>query len=271
MKIIIGYDGGMRARVAAAMLREQGHIVSAAYVTADSQLPVELESKAAADGIFLTAVYGDASTTEGVISALYGHMKAYTFGALATGHIARVSREEKTTADGEDGEKKTVVTENGTPRIAIASDAAADESAKLGLLSAETVSKLVLPLGTLGAGELASYARVHSIPADAVPGAVPTPVGSVGSFRMTGLVFQRSESPDPSRGCAMHLCHMPVIVGRADAVESHIYIHQHVGYGMVADVIFITAPSYAEVGETAVVYDKDGNVMLGGKISALLG
>lgn len=40
---------------------------------------------------------------------------------------------------------------------------------------------------------------------------------------------------------------------------------------MVADVIFITAPSYAEVGETAVVYDKDGNVMLGGKISALLG
>ena len=184
MKIIIGYDGGMRARVAAAMLREQGHIVSAAYVTADSQLPVELESKAAADGIFLTAVYGDASTTEGVISALYGHMKAYTFGALATGHIARVSREEKTTADGEDGEKKTVVTENGTPRIAIAADAAADESAKLGLLSAETVSKLVLPLGTLGAGELASYARVHSIPADAVPGAVPTPVGSVGSFRM---------------------------------------------------------------------------------------
>ena len=110
MKIIIGYDGGMRARVAAAMLREQGHIVSAAYVTADSQLPVELESKAAADGIFLTAVYGDASTTEGVISALYGHMKAYTFGALATGHIARVSREEKATADGGDGEKKTEVT-----------------------------------------------------------------------------------------------------------------------------------------------------------------
>ena len=40
---------------------------------------------------------------------------------------------------------------------------------------------------------------------------------------------------------------------------------------MVADVIFITAPSYAEVGERVVVYDNDGNVMLGGRVSALLG
>ncbi len=30
MKIVIGYDGSMRSRAAAAMLREQGHIVSAA-------------------------------------------------------------------------------------------------------------------------------------------------------------------------------------------------------------------------------------------------
>ena len=99
----------------------------------------------------------------------------------------------------------------------------------------------------------------------------PVPTGSIGSFRLTGLVFQRGEAPDPTRGGAMHLCHLPVKVGAAEAVESHIYIHQHVGYGMVADVIFITAPSYAEVGERVVVYDNDGNVMLGGRVSALLG
>ena len=255
MKIVIGYDGSMRSRAAAAMLREQGHIVSAAYVTASSELPAELESKAASDGLFITAVYGDDSTTEGVISALCGHMKAYGFGAAATGHIARVSRDEKVTV----------------PRIAIAVDVPSDESAKLGLLSAETVAKLVLPLGELGAGELSEYAKAHSIHADAAPDAVPVPTGSVGSFRLTGLVFQRGEAPDPTRGGAMHLCHLPVKVGAAEAVESHIYIHQHVGYGMVADVIFITAPSYAEVGERVVVYDNDGNVMLGGRVSALLG
>ena len=271
MKIVIGYDGSMRSRAAAAMLREQGHIVSAAYVTASSELPAELESKAASDGLFITAVYGDDSTTEGVISALCGHMKAYGFGAAATGHIARVSRDEKVTVDGENGEKQTVIKPCGAPRIAIAVDVPSDESAKLGLLSAETVAKLVLPLGELGAGELAEYAKAHSIHADAAPDAVPVPTGSVGSFRLSGLVFQRGEAPDPTRGGAMHLCHLPVKVGAAEAVESHIYIHQHVGYGMVADVIFITAPSYAEVGERVVVYDNDGNVMLGGRVSALLG
>lgn len=150
MKIVIGYDGSMRSRAAAAMLREQGHIVSAAYVTASSELPAELESKAASDGLFITAVYGDDSTTEGVISALCGHMKAYGFGAAATGHIARVSRDEKVTVDGENGEKQTVIKPCGAPRIAIAVDVPSDESAKLGLLSAETVAKLVLPLGELG-------------------------------------------------------------------------------------------------------------------------
>ena len=149
MKIVIGYDGSMRSRAAAAMLREQGHIVSAAYVTASSELPAELESKAASDGLFITAVYGDDSTTEGVISALCGHMKAYGFGAAATGHIARVSRDEKVTVDGENGEKQTVIKPCGAPRIAIAVDVPSDESAKLGLLSAETVAKLVLPLGKL--------------------------------------------------------------------------------------------------------------------------
>lgn len=173
MKIVIGYDGSMRSRAAAAMLREQGHIVSAAYVTASSELPAELESKAASDGLFITAVYGDDSTTEGVISALCGHMKAYGFGAAATGHIARVSRDEKVTVDGENGEKQTVIKPCGAPRIAIAVDVPSDESAKLGLLSAETVAKLVLPLGELGAGELAEYAKAHSIHAVAAPDAVP--------------------------------------------------------------------------------------------------
>ena len=137
MKIVIGYDGSMRSRAAAAMLREQGHIVSAAYVTASSELPAELESKAASDGLFITAVYGDDSTTEGVISALCGHMKAYGFGAAATGHIARVSRDEKVTVDGENGEKQTVIKPCGAPRIAIAVDVPSDASAQLGLLSAE--------------------------------------------------------------------------------------------------------------------------------------
>ena len=116
MKIVIGYDGSMRSRAAAAMLREQGHIVSAAYVTASSELPAELESKAASDGLFITAVYGDDSTTEGVVSALCGYMKAYGFGAAATGHIARVSRDEKVTVDGENGEKQTVIKPCGAPR-----------------------------------------------------------------------------------------------------------------------------------------------------------
>lgn len=270
MKIVVGYDGGLRARVTAAVLREQGNEVSAAYVTKDGLLPERIRRQAADDGLLITEVYGDGESSEGIVSALCGYMKVYGFGAVATGHIARVSREEKETVS-ENGETKTVIHENGVPRVACALDAGADESRKLGLVPGELVCKLRLPLGDMKPGELDTYAASKGIEGEtAKSDAAPSDSDSAASFRLTGLVFQRGEAPNPAGGAAMHYCHVPVRVGTAAPVESHVYLHQLAGFGITADIIFITGRSYARAGEVAVVYDADGNIMFGGRISAVL-
>ena len=150
-KVLVGFGGGLGARVAVRILQQQGFAVAGAVVrlSPEEEAAVQAAKQAAeALGIECATLNAEALAAQGAatedarLSALLAAADKLGIQYIATGHFARV----ETGAD-------------GVSHLYPPEDPAQDESDALAALSQEILSRLILPLGAFSPADVQEMAQ----------------------------------------------------------------------------------------------------------------